>query len=269
VAVAFSDETRRALDETLGTLPPELDSLPGTALTRGLQWASLDVAVQPEISLRLVIQSQDAAAATALGTIIDRCLESLTKQGQAGGAEAAINAAIGALPRPQVQGDQLVLQRTQTQVASLIREVVAPAFTEARAGAMRKMSLANINMILKMCYTWAASHQDTFPPDLQTLVKDKMLPHGTRNPLRPDLGDAGYVYLPPAQSISKTDGGQMVLYEAHKYFGQGVNVGFADGHVEWVSDQARFKELLKKAEANTTATQPASQPATVDSMPKP
>lgn len=264
VAFAFSDDTRRALEETLGTLPPELGILPVTTLTRGLQWASLDITVQPEIALRLVVQAPDAASAKALGTLIDRALESAVKLQQEDPAAKVSLKALAAAVRPQVRGDQLVLQLNQAQMVLLIRDAVSPATQKARGQARRAVSAANISGMLKACYMWAADHQGMFPPDLQTLVKGNMLPPRILvSPLRPELGQAGYIYVRPGVPEAKLEHAdeQIVVYEAHERFGEGVNVGFADGHVQWIADEARFKALLKKSESAGTTSRPATQPA--------
>ena len=52
----------------------------------------------------------------------------------------------------------------------------------------------------------------------------------------------------------------MILYEAHDAWGDGIWVGFADGHLERLGrgEQDRFRKLLAAACA---ATQPAKRPA--------
>lgn len=67
------------------------------------------------------------------------------------------------------------------------------------------------------------------------------------NPRQPNRGAAGFVYLRPALPMPKIKAPdhRMVLYEAHDTFGDGLWVGFADGHVRFIEDEARFKALLK------------------------
>jgi len=263
VAIAFSDDIRRALEETLGTLPPELGSLPGTTITHGLWWVGLGLSVQPEVSLRLVIQSADAAGAEGMSTLVDRAMEATAAQIKKTDPQGAeIFGSLTASLRPNVSGDQLVLQLDQAQIVSLIRSSVGPAIQRARSQARRVISATNIRAIVASCLMWAKDHEGMFPPDLQALVNKKMLtPEIPVNPLRPELGQAGYVYLPPGMPISKLEDGQIVAYEAHEQFGDGVNVGFADGHVKLIVDETRFKALLERAEADKTTSRPATQPA--------
>lgn len=60
-----TDDDRRVVEELMPTLPDILGGGPSTVLTRGLRWAAASVAVEPESSLRLVVESaapQDAEA---------------------------------------------------------------------------------------------------------------------------------------------------------------------------------------------------------------
>ena len=264
VAFAFSDDVRRALEETISTLPPELGNLPGTTLTRGLQWACLDVAVQPEVTLRLTIQSADADSAQSMSRLIDLLAMKATADRIKGHYIAPkvfeiLESFIKTL-RPSVSGDQLVLTLNQV---SLLRDCVGPAMQKFRTMARRETSDSVIRQLLAALYLWAAANQGVFPPDLQTLVKTGVTgPQNLINPSRPELGQAGYVYLRPNVPLSKLEdpGGQVVLYEAHERFGEGVNVGFADGHVGWIADQARFQALLSASKSNEATSQPTTAP---------
>jgi len=268
VAFAFSDDVRRALEETIGTLPPELGNLPGTTLTRGLQWACVDVAVLPEITLRLTIQSADADSAQSMSRLIDLLAMKATADRIKGHYIAPkvfeiLESFIKTL-RPSVSGDQLVLTLNQV---SLLRDCVGPAMQKFRTMARRETSDSVIRQLLAALYLWAAANQGVFPPDLQTLVKTGVTgPQNLINPSRPELGQAGYVYLRPNVPLSKLEdpGGQVVLYEAHERFGEGVNVGFADGHVGWIADQARFQALLSASKSNEATSQPTTAPSQPD-----
>jgi prepilin-type processing-associated H-X9-DG protein len=106
-----------------------------------------------------------------------------------------------------------------------------------------------MNAILKAAFMYAAENKDQWPPDLSALER-YLGPVGKRvliNPLRPEL-KVGYIYVRPAAKMSdmRNLSSTIVLYEAHEKWGEGVWVGFADGHVQRMADQAKFKELLKK-----------------------
>ncbi len=84
---------------------------------------------------------------------------------------------------------------------------------------------------------WPASLDDVLGPGAtQTLI----------NPVHPNLKPA-YIYIKPADKMAPVNPETMVLYESHQKFGEGVNVGFADGHVEFVSNEKRFNEMKAAA----------------------
>jgi hypothetical protein len=61
-----TDDDQRVVEELLPTLPERFGGGPSTVLTRGLRWAGCAIALKPEPSLRLTVQSRDAQAAEAL-----------------------------------------------------------------------------------------------------------------------------------------------------------------------------------------------------------
>ena len=129
VALALSDDAMRAINEAIGTLPPEVGGMPATMLTRGLQWACLDITLQPEISLRLVAQSADAESAKALSAFINLALSSAANARRYHGhpQDAGMYEAIAAAMQPQVRGNQLVLQMSQAQIIALLRDAISRA----------------------------------------------------------------------------------------------------------------------------------------------
>jgi prepilin-type processing-associated H-X9-DG protein len=64
------------------------------------------------------------------------------------------------------------------------------------------------------------------------------------NPRQP-ADRVGYVYVRPPDGL-KADAQRLVIYEKFTNW-EGVAVGFADGHVEFISDKAQFQKLLDTA----------------------
>jgi len=248
VAMALSDNLQRVVEEVLAVLPQEPFEIRGATLTRGLQQASLALSLQPDISLQLMIQSQDAAAAQALAKLVDQAIAF------AGDISRWATETIGedgldkltTLLRPQVKEDRFILQLDCKQLIALMHSVFIPMGQKQREMSLRQASRRNISKILSACYKWARKHQNEFPPDLQTLVDDDMLePKMLINPLRPELGQKGYVYLRLDASIDKVGPMRIVIYEAHEKDCEGVSAGFADSHVEWMPYE-EFRERMKK-----------------------
>jgi hypothetical protein len=110
---------------------------------------------------------------------------------------------------------------------------------------MRAMALTrNIGTALA---TYAASHNDEFPPDLQTLVKTKDLSEDAlKNPHLPDRAP-GFTYVKPSAPPGKLKdaAATVVVYENYETWdNHGIAVGFADGHAKLVKSESEFKALL-------------------------
>jgi len=240
-----TDDTRRVIEETLPELPKEIGCGLSAALTRGLLWAAAGVNAPPKLSLTLTVQSKDAESAKALRGVIQNSVKALEKLPL---ARMLVLGKLAAALTPKVVGDKLRLTLSGKQMDPLV-ETLGRTLVQARRQAKRAVSASHISGILKAVYMYAAENKDQWPPDLSALKRHlgrewkKML----TNPLRPEL-EVGYVYVRPAAKTTdvKDPAGTVVLYEAHEKWGEGINVGFADGHVSRMTDQAKFKELLKK-----------------------
>ncbi len=263
VAFAFSDDVRRALEETLSELPPQYGSMPGTTLTRGVEWAYLDLKFQPEITLDVTIQSADAAAAREMLRLIDLATKAMVDHINSVEKDPDVADLLDSFVksvRPSLNAAQVVLTLDQGKVASLIRHVATPAVRQARQMAIRAASFNNARMLVTALHMWAEDHEGMLPPDLETLVEAGLIAESSLvNPLRPQFGQAGWVYLRPNARVDKLEDAckQILLYEYREDFGEGIVVAFADGHVEWINDESQFQSLLTRSQQ---AIQPVSQP---------
>jgi hypothetical protein len=70
---------RRAIEETLPHLPPEVGGGPVKTATRGLAWAAVGANLTPKFSLKAVIQARDAETAGKLARLYDNILKALAK----------------------------------------------------------------------------------------------------------------------------------------------------------------------------------------------
>jgi prepilin-type processing-associated H-X9-DG protein len=111
-----------------------------------------------------------------------------------------------------------------------------------RAGelANRVRSAANMNRLLKACIRYAEDHHGEWPQTLRELAS-----YGVSNDILVDPQspgrEEGYIYMKPKNPVSPP---AVVLYEAYDEWVGGINVGFADGHVKFISDETVFKEHL-------------------------
>ena len=110
------------------------------------------------------------------------------------------------------------------------------------AAANRTKSAFNVHLILKACGKYVAEHDGQWPDSLRELGEYGVANKTFVNPSQPDL-EVGYRYLKPPASTSKS---RIVLHEVYGSWNDGINVGFADYHVEFIKDESDFKNRLGK-----------------------
>jgi len=244
VLILPTADSRRVVEEMMPTLPEEIGGGPSTAVTRGFLWAAIALDGPPKMSLRVLVQSKDAASAKAFHGVVQRSFAALAGHKQVQQVLPEIKGLLTALT-PAVEGDRLTLALDAERIDALTSYFV-PSLARARLLARRAFALNNVRTIVMALHKYAADHKGRFPPNLAALVEaglasSKML----INPLDPTR-PAGYVYVRPAAPLKKIKNvaETIVIYEAHEAWKEGVNVGFLDGHVEFMRDAARFKKLL-------------------------
>lgn len=234
-------------------VPPMPEGHSITDLTRGLVWAAAGVRLPPEASAHLVIQSESHDAAAALQGLLKATLH--TAQDGHGNAandaiavramSAVVAAAMTAADQSRVENDRVVVDLTRNELTA-VATGLAVGLHGARERSARVVSMSHERQLLLGCVMYADQHQGQFPPSLEEAAKQAEATDVLVDPLHPDQKPA-YKYVKPAAG-TKTPPDRLVLYEAFNQFGDGVSVGFADGHVEWISDESHFQELLKAAQ---------------------
>lgn len=134
----------RVIEEIMPNLPEEVGGGSSTILTRGLLWASVGVDADPHISLRLVIQSRDERAATALR---EKWLEQVTLLSAKEEARKRLPDVdkAASLLTPTLKGDRLLLTLSDQDlgIPSLVA-AAAPPLEQAHANAKRRLSANNL-----------------------------------------------------------------------------------------------------------------------------
>lgn len=242
-----SAENRRVVEEMLPRLPEELGGAETRTLTRGFEWASLALRPPPRPSLYLLIQSKDATTAKALGEMIQQLM--------AAGARAMVSgmpadqrpnplvvAGLIASLTPKPEGDRLVLSLDDQAFRRLAIQMIAGPIGRARSNAARQESQNHMRQLLLASVVWANDHKGEWPPDLATAAKASGIGEDMlKNPSRPGTG---YTYTkPPANDPNPSR--TIVLYETEPT-PEGRNVGFADGHVEFLKEPAFQAAVGKK-----------------------
>ena len=105
----------------------------------------------------------------------------------------------------------------------------------------RLKSAVNMDRIVKACRKYVNEHEGQWPDSLEELSiygLDKDVFTNPRQPAR----KAGYVYLKPPSSPPESS---IVLYEAYDVWDSGINVGLANYRIEFIKEEADFKNRLK------------------------
>ncbi len=121
------------------------------------------------------------------------------------------------------------------------------AADRAKELGLRMRSATALRKILVACLRYAAEHGGQWPDDLRSLEGHGIDAADLVNPRRPDNA-SGWVYRRPAAPANGLGNapGTVVVHEELDPWNEGVNVGFADGHVEFVKDRKRLDTLLKQ-----------------------
>lgn len=106
----------------------------------------------------------------------------------------------------------------------------------------RSQTASNMRQILLTCLVYAQDHEGRWPDSLKDLTQRGLAKDTLNNPRQPER-EIGYVYVKPRTPLSPS---QIVLYEKYDSWGDGINVGYVDGHVQFIKKESNFKNELTK-----------------------
>jgi len=138
-----SATARRVAEELLPVLPASLGGGPSRTLTRGALWSVSGIDGPPTMNLRMVIQSEDAAAAAMLRAQWRELLAHVWPQG----------AKLGDLPMPKASNDRLVLELGPDQIETLA-SAVRPAVQTLAKFSRRQQSTEHLKQIGLAMHTY-------------------------------------------------------------------------------------------------------------------
>jgi len=231
-------------------LPPEMGIRSLSELAKGFSWAALRAEGPPRMSIDLVIQASDGAAARALGQAADNLFRWIEKtKPEPLGTTSDLSRALN-LFRPVVSGDRLTLSLSSGDIDDILFVHLAGPIAEARRLAKRAVSMSRIHNILNCCMMHKSDNKDQWPKDLRSIEDYLGSREMLKNPDDPSRS-IGYGYIrPPRQSRIEDPSRRLVVYELREDWTRGVAVGFADGHVEAIKDRDKFRKLLDEARRN-------------------
>jgi hypothetical protein len=248
LAVAPSEESRKAFEQLAPTLPPQLGGGSMTDVTRGLRWLTVSIAPPPKPSVRVTLQARDAAAVDSLDKTIHAALDAAGKATEAEVAKhpknsdvtmlRAVAKLIPSLAPTRGENNQLVLSIDDAKLADLTG-VVSTGMVLARGNALRVQSMSNIRQLLMASLLWANDHKGQWPDDLAAAAKAYDAGPVLANPRG---GKAAYKYIKPPKDV-KSPAERIVIYETDVLDANGLDVGYMDGHVEFMSREEFEKQL--------------------------
>jgi hypothetical protein len=154
---------RRVIEEMMPNLPAAIGGGPSSVYTRGVRWAALGVDPPLQLSLKLVVQSQDEQSAKALRQKSDALWQQIGRDQEVRRAVPKFEA-LQELLTPAVQGDRLVWSLDQKRVLAALRTIVRPALEDARQGARRTMSMNCLKQLAMAMVVYGSHHDDRLPP---------------------------------------------------------------------------------------------------------
>jgi hypothetical protein len=164
VALVPSADQRRAVGETIATLPNEVGGGPGTILTKGVRWAALGVETKPKLAVKLVAKSDNAAAAKALADTINHGLDTALKDNAARQMFPKLDDMVKQV-RPKVEGDQLTIAADESNPAFAAE--ITSGLGKMRQAADRDQSFNNLKQIGLASHNFL-SVNNTFPADIKS-----------------------------------------------------------------------------------------------------
>lgn len=244
VSLIPAEFIRRAIAENMAELPAELGGGPTTVLTKGVVagWGSLSVA--PSWSFKMVAESESEEAAQQLAATLTKAIENATSA-----TPPELGAELRKLLAPRAEGNLVVIAMGNERFASL-KKLLVPSMLQARKAARRVVVATNMRQAVMGCFIHAQDHNDQWPKDLQSLVRDGTLPAAMlTSPDRPDLAEA-FAYIPPdmGEMHKENPSELVVMYEKYDQWPeQGVWAAYADGHVQLVLDEKQLKVSIDYA----------------------
>lgn len=237
-----SSDQRRILAEMLPQIPAESGNIKLTTLSKDLHWAALGFNGPPSVSLNMTIQSPNAEGADRLLTLVKNLYALAGQNPQVRELMPELDQVLKILT-PGKHGKRLLLQVDSTAADSIINDFVAPSLLKAHARAMRYSCRTNLKGIGMALLIYSNDYNDQFPPDLETLISKAEMPAKGLVCPATNLKDS-YIYRGATLTTSDTPW-MITVYEKLSNHGDGRNVLFLDGHVEWVREE-HFQELIKR-----------------------
>jgi hypothetical protein len=246
VLILPAADNLRVIEDLMPKLPAEIGGGPSTVLTRGMLWAAMGINPPPKASLNLVIQSVDTNAAKAMAGFFKTILKTIAAHRELRKVLPQINKIFAALT-PRVSGDRLILNLTTKEFNALVEGPIAKVIAFGAKSDRIHASRDKMFLIGRAVNKYKRKHKEAYPPDLRTMVGEKML--SSRTLINPVSRKPAYVYIrPPAGMTPKESARCVMTYEdpaTHK--SKRAWVLFADRNPRFITVDDKFTKMIKEA----------------------
>jgi hypothetical protein len=246
-AIVPSDEIRKVFEAMSPKLPEELGGGPITIVTGGLRRATLTLEMPPTAAMSLKIQSLDAASAQSFATLLRNLIQMARQEAVKGGLGPQFNMLTAKLD-PQVAGDQISFN-LKSDNSSQAAGLFADSILKARQRAQTMQIASNMKQLLLGCIMYSTDHKGELPATLEAALKTTEGPETLLSNPRDPKRNPAFVYHKPDAPLNKIPSVSrwVLIYEAYDQWPKNLCVGFADGHVEVVSNENDFKKMLDES----------------------
>lgn len=235
-ALIPTDAHRLMLAAVLPQIAQQTNVQVAADLNTKLQWAGIGLSTVPNPEVRAIVQTPASVPAQQFAALANGMLALAAK-------EAPPGAFVETLRELKfiANEDRAELTITSSTAKRMTEGLVLPLL-KARASAKRIKAMSMNRQHLTAVITYTTDHDDKLPDKLEDLKEyigdaDLSHPDGTK-----------WIYRRPADTLAKIENPSVVvlIHEEYKTWpSAGLVVGFADGHVEVIETEDRFKELLK------------------------
>jgi hypothetical protein len=161
IAILPPKHFAKVIEEMLPELPKEIGGGPSTIITRGALWAAVGIVLPPNASAKLVIQSQDAAAAEAVTGKVGDVVRFLGGLPETKKFLPQFDKIVPKL-MPKAEKDQVVFVLDEAGAKGLL-SLLQPPLEQARLAAKRSQSANNLKQIALAMHTYHDARK-SFPP---------------------------------------------------------------------------------------------------------